>query len=260
MHHSIRTLALSVAVGSLLAGTSCGSKQADPQAQAQTAILSGQVSPAGSVTAVTATDASGKAFPATLTSAGAYTFSPLALGSYTLTFISADGYTTPAPVTVTLGASGTSVPATTVAVARATASFQVDGAAVNAEYIFEQTISNDRFLTFTVSPGGAPGPTLNFIIGGLVPIVKTYNSASDEFSANYLDASYNTYYTDRSTQVGASNGTLVVTAVNSTLRRFSGTFSFVLGNPTGGSISGALLPGTPLTKTITKGVFTNLYY
>ncbi|RYY13318.1 MAG: hypothetical protein EOO36_16040, partial [Cytophagaceae bacterium] len=76
----MRVLLLATTVGA----TSCGSKNDDPQAQTQTAVLSGQVTPAASVTSMTATDASGKTYTATVTPTGTCAFAAMPVGDYTL--------------------------------------------------------------------------------------------------------------------------------------------------------------------------------
>ena len=256
MHNVVRTLTLAAAVSAALLTSSCGDKASDPQAAAaQTATLSGQITPAGAVTTVTATDASGKATTATPNSTGAYSFPGLTLGTYTLAFTAATGYATPASQSVTLAAGGTTAAATTATVARSTASFTAGGTPVTATYIFSQTLAGDRFLTFTVSPGGAPGPTLGIDMAGLVPIVGTYSLTGSAYgySADYMGADYQSYYSDGNTPTGAvKSGTLVITSVNPTLRRFSGTFAF-FGYGTTNS-------GAYVSKDITNGVFANVSY
>jgi len=260
MSNFLRTLAVAVAIGTTLAGTSCGNKNADPQAQLQTATLSGQVTPATAIVTVTATDASGKTTTATPTSTGAYSFGALALGSYTLSFAPAAGYDTPTPVTTTLTASGTPVPTVTATVGRAAVSFRVEGTPVTAPYAFSQTLAGNRFLTFSVSPGGAPGPTVSIDMAGLTPVVGSYPLDNSDSHAQYLAADYTTYYSAKFGTGSATSGALVVTAVNPTLRRFSGTFSFLGTDATSGAPSGSLPAGTPATRNITNGVFTNLPY
>ncbi|MDQ2771845.1 MAG: hypothetical protein M3Y54_15255 [Bacteroidota bacterium] len=255
MQNVVRIITLAVAVSAALLTSSCN-KASDPQAtSAQTATLSGQITPASAVTTVTATDASGKATTATPGSTGAYSFPGLALGAYTLTFTAAAGYATPASQAVTLAAGGTTAAATTATVAPASASFTAGSTAVTATYIFSQTLAGDRFLTFTVSPGGAPGPTLGIDLAGLTPIVGSYSLTGSAYgySAYYMGADYQTYYSDGNSPTGTvKSGTLVITGVNPTLRRFSGTFTFV-GYGTTNS-------GAYVSKPVTNGVFANVSY
>jgi hypothetical protein len=260
MAKSLRFLTLAAALSTALLATSCGSKNNDPQAQTQTAVLSGQVAPAGSVTTVTATDPSGKAYTATVTSAGAYAFAAMPLGNYTLTFTPATGYATPAPVTAQLTAGGTTAPTTTATLAQAAVSFKVDGTPVTAPYAYSQTLTGNRFLTFSVSPGGAPGPTISINMAGLTPAVGSYPLDNSYSNAQYLTADYTTYYSAKFGTGSATSGALVVTAVNPAARRFSGTFSFLGTDVTSNSPSGNLPAGTPATRNITNGVFTNLPY
>jgi hypothetical protein len=260
MSNFLRTLVVAVAIGTSLASASCGNKNTDPQAQAQTATLSGQVTPANSVVTVTATDASGKATTATPTSTGAYSFGTMALGKYTLSFAPAAGYDAPTPVAATLDASGTPVPTVLLALGRAGASFRVDGTPVTAPYAFSQTLAGNRFLTFSVSPGGAPGPTVSIDMAGVTPAVGSYPLNNSYSSAQYMAADFTSYYSAKFGTGSATSGALVVTAVNPTLRRFSGTFSFLGTDATSNAPSGNLPAGTPATRDITNGVFTNLPY
>lgn len=260
MKKSLRLLAFATALSTVQLATSCNSKKDDPQAQTQTAVLSGQVTPATSVTAVTATDPSGKGYTATVSSTGAYAFAAMPLGSYTLTFAPATGYATPAPVTAQLVAGGTTAAAVTATLAKTAVSFQVDGTPVTAPYAYSQTLAGNRFLTFSVSPGGAPGPTISINMAGLTPAVGTYPLNSSDSNAQYLTADYTTYYSAKFGTGSATSGALVVTAVNPTDRRFSGTFSFLGTDATSNSPSGNLPAGTPATHNITNGVFTNLPY
>lgn len=247
-------------VGVALVHSACGDKASDPQAQTQTATLSGQVSPAGSVTNVTATNASGKTSTTAPATTGAYSFSAMAVGAYTLSFTPATGYTAPASVAVTLGTSGTTVPTTTLTTTRAAASFQVDATAVTAAYVFSQTMVDDRFLTFTVSPGGAPGPTVTINMAGLVPVVGSYPLDNNDYHASYLGADYTAYYSAKFGTGSATSGTLTITSVDPAQRRFAGTFAFLGTDATSSAPSGQLPAGTPLTRTITKGIFTNVPY
>jgi len=254
MHKVVRVLTFATATSLALLTAACGDKTADPQAQAQTATLSGQIMPVGSVTTVTATDASGKTLTATPGSTGAYSFPGLTVGAYTLTFAVAAGYATPAPQKVTLAVGGTVATATTVTLKPASASFNAGGTVVNATYIFSQTLAGDRFITFTVSPGGAPGPTLGIDLAGLTPVVGSYSLTGSAFGYNayFLGADYQSYYSDGYNPTGGKSGSVVITSVNAAARRFSGTFDFVG--------YGTTNAGAYVTKAITNGVFTNVSY
>ena len=152
MSSYLRCLAFCLLVGSFLVVDSCDSKKNDPQVQPgpTTAALSGQISPAGAITTVTATDASGKTTTATPSSTGTYSISNLALGTYTLTFTPAIGYTAPASSSATLVAGGTTVPTVTVApmVTTATLSGQVNPAGS----VITVTATNASGVTVTATP------------------------------------------------------------------------------------------------------------
>lgn len=257
MQKFIRTLLLATTVGATLATASCGSKKDDPQAQAQTAVLSGQITPAGAVATVTATDASGTATTATPTSTGSYSFAPLKLGSYTLTYAPVAGYTTPAPAPVMLAAGGTTAPALTVALAAASATYVVDGTPMTATYIFSQGAAgtNNRMLTFTANPGGAP-PTVTIFLDTFLPTVGS-RSLTNNGSGNtgrYTGLDYALYLSDYGSVLGLPmSGTFTVSSVSTSPRVFSGTFSF-LGTTSSSSAT------VPVTRNITNGVFTNVPY
>lgn len=152
MSSYLRCLAFCLLVGSFLVVDSCDSKKNDPQVQPgpTTAALDGQISPAGAITTVTATDASGKTTTATPSSTGTYSIPNLALGTYTLTFTPAIGYTAPASSSATLVAGGTTVPTVTVApmVTTATLSGQVNPAGS----VITVTATNASGVTVTATP------------------------------------------------------------------------------------------------------------
>lgn len=256
MQKLIRTLLLAAAVGTTLGAASCGSKSNDPQAQVQTAVLSGQVSPAGALTAVTATDASGQTYTATLTSTGAYSFAALKVGTYTLTYTPAAGYAAPAPATVALVAGGTTAPAITVVLAGPSATYVVDGTPMTATYIFSQGISNNgRMLTFTANPGGAP-PTVTIFLDTFLPTVGTRSLTATGSGNNgrYTGLDYVLYLSDLTPASGAAlSGTFTITAVSTSPRVFSGTFSFV-------GYTSSPTATVPVSRNITNGVFTNVTY
>lgn len=256
MNKIVRVLILALLTGSALATTSCGSKSSDPQAQpqVQTATLSGQISPAGAITTVTATDASGKATTATPSSTGAYSFPGLAVGAYTLTFAPTAGYNTPAPQQVTLTAAGTTATTTTATLAPATVSFKANGTLVTPTYIFSQVFVGDRRILFSVSPGGAPGPTLSINIPGVTPVVGSYSLTGSltGYDATYLAADYQSYFTVGNNNGAPRSGTLVITSVNAASRRFAGTFEFMG--------FGTTNAGAYVSAQITNGVFANLSY
>ena len=162
-----RPLLYSLLVGASLAATSCGDKKADPVAQPPapaTATLSGQVSPAGSIATVTATDASGKATTATPTSTGTYSFPGLTVGTYTLAYTPATGYTAPATAAVTLVAGGTTAPAITVAPVPTTATLsgQINPAGAVASVRATNDASGTVYTATPSSTGAYSFPNLPF--------------------------------------------------------------------------------------------------
>lgn len=257
MQKLLRTLLLATAVGTTLGAASCGSKKDDPQAQAPTAVLSGQVTPAGAIATVTATDASGTATTATPTSTGSYSFAAMKVGSYTLTYTPAAGYAAPAPASVVLAAGGTTAPALTVALAAAAASYAVDGVPMTAAYIFSQGTAgtNNRMLTFTANPGAAP-PTVTIFLDTFLPTVgsRSLTASGSGNNGRYMGLDYALYMSDFGSSVGLPvSGTFTISSVSTSPRVFSGTFSFL-------GTTGSPSANIPVTRNITNGVFTNVPY
>lgn len=254
MNKFVRMLTLAAAVGATLTTASCSSKNDDQvQPQSQTAILSGQVTPANTITTVTATNARGVATTTTVTSVGTYAFTALPLGDYNLTFTPIAGYAAPTPVVITLKSGGTIAATITVVLAAASASYSVDGTAMTASYVFSQALSGSRALTFTANAGSAP-PTVNIFLDSVIPTVGTRSLTTNSNLAQYTSIDNVAYLsTQPSPSGGALSGTFTVSSVSSSPRVFSGTFSFV------GANSNPPAPA-PATRTITNGVFTNVPY
>ncbi|MGY3088203.1 hypothetical protein ACVWYF_001236 [Hymenobacter sp. UYAg731] len=212
-----------------------------------TATLTGQVNPAGAVTTVTATSASGVAVTAIPGSTGAYSFPNLPFGTYTITFATAGGYqpitTTPS---VTLAAGGTTIPTVSTSQLPTRASYVLNGVTITPVYISPQVLGSDRFITFDTTTD----QRITLFLQGLTPTVGTLSLTS---TANYAQYNANDYVLYRSNAGSSPQGTLTITGVNTSARLYSGTFSFVGGvvNPNTGSAT---------TKTITNGTFTNISY
>ncbi|MFD2718980.1 hypothetical protein ACFST9_09655 [Hymenobacter monticola] len=167
MRNLFSPLLYSLLVGASLTATSCGDKKNDPVVQPPapaTATLSGQVSPAGSITTVTVSNASGPVATATPTSTGAYSFPGLTLGAYTLAYTPAPGYTAPATAAVTLAAGGTAVPTTTVALAPTTATLsgQINPAGAVASVRATNDASGTVYTVTPSSTGAYAFPNLPF--------------------------------------------------------------------------------------------------
>jgi hypothetical protein len=251
MKRFLLILSLSLGSGAAMLTTSCSSSSDPTPAKAT---LSGQITPAGAVSEVTATNAAGQTATATPTSTGTYSFPNLAVGAYTLSFTPAPGYATPAPQQVTLAASGTTASPTTATLAPASVSYTVDGTVVNPTYIFSQSpFNDDRMLTFALSPGGAPGPTLTLFLEGVIPTVGTRSLIDDHNSGRYTGPDYILYDSSFNTGTVTLSGSVTITSVNTAARRFSGTFSFL-------GIGVNTTATSPETRTIANGVFTNVTY
>ena len=246
---------------------SCSHKTADPApAPAPTAVLSGQVTPAGSVVTVTATNAAGVGVTATPDATGAYAFANLPLGAYILTFTPAAGYTQPAPVSVTLAAGGTTAPALKVTLAPASATITVNGgAAMNVPLMGMNVYATSGGATgpghdvrLHVNPYGTAGPTVDLALDGREPQAGTHELNSYAYNAFYEGPDYIYYYTNLGATQYANIGTVTLT-VNAAQHLFSGTFTFTGRDPHSYSPSGTLPPNTPPTVAV-SGTFENLPY
>ena len=228
----------------------------------QTATLSGQIQPAGAVATVTATAGNGRTYTATPTAAGTYAFPDLPLGTYTLSFVPVAGYAAPAPLTATLLGGGSTVPLVTAAVGQRLVSFQVDGQPIVPTHIYGSTVGGSRFYGFSYAVPGTGVPEIRLNLDELTPVVGTYslNDPSTYNSGSHTNIRYTSYYSKFANPAGPASGTLTITSVNTTLRRFSGTFQFVAGNASGSAPDGSLPAGTSPTVSITNGIISNLFY
>ena len=255
MKHFFLSFLLALFAGLSLVLSSCGdSKKADPTPQ--TGTLNGQITPAASVTTITATDAANKATTATPTATGAYTFGGLAAGTYTLSFTPATGYAAPANqtgVVITAGGTTTATPVTaTIISTNNSATFSVGGVATTASLV----LGNLQFNNLSVSIASASGKSVVFNIDGFTGAAGTFSLANQSNTATQLIYSeqVGTAAQQWTTAGFLSNnqgsGTIVITAIGANPRRASGTFTATAYPATSASTG---------TRTIT-GSFTNVTY
>ena len=226
-----------------------------------TGTLSGQVVPAGSVLQVTATSASG-ATMAVPTGTGAYAFPALPVGAYTLSFTPTPSYVAPAPVAATLVAAGTTAATVTLTAARNSATFSVNGSPVAVAFMFQINNAGLKHLRFSADPNGSYGPTVFLNLDWVTPTLSTFalNTPSSGSAASYTGRDFISYHTGAYTSASAAYvGTVTITYIDPLLRRFSGTFNYIGGNPTISSPSGILPAGTAPSVAIT-GTFNNFSY
>jgi hypothetical protein len=220
-----------------------------------TGTVIGQISPANSITAVTATSSTTPPTTATATpnGSGAYSFPNLAPGTYTLSFAPASGYATPASQSVAVTAGGTAtaarVTATTGSSAATSLSYTVNGAPVSADLV--EGINQLGFLYIT---GGNPQGTRSiFLKTNPAPTgARTYTfggpgSTSEIILAEGLGA--NRHYWDTGFPGGSGTITITSVVVSPTRRQASGTFSCVA------TANNTLTTGT---RTVTAGSFHNV--
>ncbi|GAB2774087.1 hypothetical protein GCM10027175_09970 [Hymenobacter latericoloratus] len=235
-----------------------------PAPTPETAVLSGKIQPAEAVTAVTATDKSGKAVSVSPNSAGEYALPAAALGEYILRFTTTSSYAEPAAYTATLRRGGTFV-ATTAELAPASATIEVDGVRVTrkitVEHMWFSTIGDDAY-TFYLANSSYLGNQYPMVCLGLHyacdyetgPEVNITLPLGDQcYTARYEEDFMPPLYAG-DWYPSRTGGTLTTTSVNKTKHLFSGTFEFKAGN----YLDGEKREKYAL-KTI-KGTFTNLPY
>jgi outer membrane murein-binding lipoprotein Lpp len=245
MKHLLQFLFLAFVIASTLVLSSCSeNKKMDPAPT--TGKVNGQITPANSVTTVTATSTATPAMTATATpnTSGAYSFTNLAAGTYTLSFTPAAGYTAPATQQVSVTTGGITVPdPTNVTQSGGTATLTVDGATVVVSLVRAQLAFGDLTLTLL-------DPTGQFTVLYLSPFRGTAQTGS---FAGFSNAQLR--YTNGSAEwatplTGPPLGSYSVTPVGTNPSRISGSFSATL-QPLSGSATG--------TKAIT-GTFTSVAY
>lgn len=252
MKNLFHVLLLAALASSPVAFTACSSKSDPAPQQAQTGTLSGQITPATSITTVTATSSTNQTVTATPTAAGAYSFANLAAGTYTLSFTPAAGYTAPAPQTVTVSAGGntTATPVTVIS-SGGSGSISVGGVTTTPPLILANFISNNLSITLA----SVTGTSVVLNMDGFANAVATFQLANPSNSTQLIYSQTIGTVTQQWTTAGflsnnMGSGTIVVTAVGANPRRVSGTFNATAYPATSASTG---------TKAIT-GSFSNVPY
>ena len=161
-------LCLAVFACTTLLFSACGSSKSDPTPTptAQTGTLNGQITPAGSITTVTATDAAAKSTTATPNATGAYSFAGLVAGTYTLSFAAATGYTAPANQTGVVVTAGGTTTAPPVTVTSSTSNNgRVNGQITPANAITTVTAVSASNQTTTTTPSASGDYTFSLAAG-----------------------------------------------------------------------------------------------
>lgn len=236
-------LCLTLLLGTLFLPACSSDKKDDPQPRNGT--VRGQITPAGAITTVTATDSLNHAVTATPTASGEYSLS-LPKGSYRLRFTPAPGYTEPVEQLISVSAGGITIPdPTTVTQSGGTATLTVDGATVPVSLVRADYSFGD--LTITVLGAGGQQARLR---------VASYDGLSR--TGTFLGFSNSRlYYTDASGAAwqlpdnGAPTGAYDATSAGTSPVRVSGSFSATLRPALGSSASG--------TRTV-AGTFSNVAY
>jgi hypothetical protein len=257
MRNTLRSISFTILTGTVLLFSACSKKEdTPPTATATTGALDGTVSPAGSITTVTATNAGGLTFPATPNaSTGAFAVASLAPGSYTLSFAPAAGFAAPANRTITVVA-GATASAGTVQVdrdgsVRGTVSWAANGATFTATVV-SGSISilggAGQSLSLTgAATSGTTTETVSFLIGNFSPVVSQYQLGNSPYQTAAYQRTSGGIITGAYGQLGTSSsaaGTFNITAANATARTFSGTFGFVAAANAGSTGSATITNGT----------------
>ncbi|WP_052732817.1 hypothetical protein [Hymenobacter terrenus] len=255
MKHFFFTILLALFAGFSLVLSSCSDdKKADPTPT--TGTVNGQITPANSVTTVTATSTATPTTTATATptASGTYTFTNMAAGTYTLSFTPATGFTAPATQTVAVTAGGTAT-ATPVTVTMgstggtATFTYTINGTATTANLASANVLSGSLFIQSS-SGTGSRIVTLSLDVLPTGPRSYTFGGASSTSEINVIEAA-GSNLVEWSTSATGGTGTVTITSVTTNPRRVSGTFSAVA-QPDGSGATG--------TRTITAGTFSNLEF
>jgi hypothetical protein len=227
---------------------SCGDSSSDPQPAL--GIITGKITPANSITNVTATNEAKKTFTVTPSPLGEYSLGGLTAGTYTLSFTPANDYASPTDEQVVVKA-GETVKAADITVKKSggQGEWKVNPAttATSATFVLATFQFGDLAIAMTNATAGQSvvfnlsdftGNTGTFTAGGFSQsqFMFSQNSGNtgNQWSANFL----------------GGTATVTVTSVKSNPRRVSGSFT------------GKLTPATSAatgTKEIT-GTFTDLLY
>ena len=254
MKHLLQFLFLAFFAVTSLVLSSCGDdKKTDPAPT--TGTVNGQITPANSITTVTATST---ATPATTTTAtpnasGVYSFTTLAAGTYTLSFTPATGFVAPATQTVTVTAGGTAtatpVTATTTSAGGATFTYTINGTPTTANLVTGNALFGSLFIQSSSSAGSR---IVTLSLDALPTGPRTYTLGGTSSTSEVLVTEVaGTSLVDWSTATAAGTGTITITSVSANPRRVSGTFTAVA-QPDG--------PGATGTRTITAGTFSNVAF
>ncbi len=106
-------------------------------------------------------------------------------------------------------------------------------------------VSTNTQGTFVINGSTLTSDALNITIVGETPATYSLGTMQYGFSATYSPVASNT-----DSVYQAINGTVVLSEVNTTDKKISGTFNFNAVN----------VKNLSLTKSVTEGVFTALYY
>ena len=256
MKHLFQFLFLAFFAATSLVLSSCGDdKKTDPAPT--TGTVNGQITPANSITTVTATSTATPATTTTTTAtpnaSGAYTFTNLAAGTYTLSFTPATGFAAPATQTVTVTAGGTAtatpVTVTTTSTGGASFTYTINGTATTANLVTGNALFGSLLIQSSSSTGSRI-VTLSLDVLPTGPRTYTLGGTSSTSEISVTEA-VGTSLVDWSTSTTGGTGTVTVTSVSANPRRVSGTFTAVA-QPDG--------PGATGTRTITAGTFSNVAF
>lgn len=262
--------AFTVTATAMLAIAGCSSTKDDPTPAATTGAINGTVSPAGSITTVTATSASGQTATATpAATTGTYAFASLAAGTYALSFAPATGYTAPAarPGLVVAAGQTTAAGTTTVSPTNtggAAGSFTwSEGGAAKSGVVQNHTLqAGGSASVFTLTLTGATATGGSITNNDLVTLSLlnvsgpgTYNLgisaagvlASATFNRNRVGSPTAIWGCGPGLAGGQGSGSITLTSFNPTARTAAGTFTF-----TGGPVTNT---GTVNTVAVTSGAF-----
>jgi hypothetical protein len=231
----VLALAGSLPVAAVL--TSCSSdKKEDPAPT--TGSLAGTISPAGSITKVTATDAGGLTFTTTPEASGAFAIADLKPGEYELSFTTATGYLAPGNRSITIvagqkAAAGTVDVESDGSIRSGTVSWKRDGVAYSTTGVqgsYVPMFAGDNNNTLTLQATSTTGSNQDFLeiridyLTSLTP--GTYQLRRTTGPGGVSQAYYMVSVGGAPSSYAVTTGSFTITTFDASTRVLTGTFTF----------------------------------
>ena len=237
---------IGVSVLLLLNGCKKNSDNNDPRGT-----ISGKVTPSNASFAVRAAGAGSRVYTSYPGTDGRFTFNTLPVGQYTFTAYPVGGFDLPAGVSANVSEGQNPDLATfqfTVNSQDGFASFKLDGTEYTAFYPASGA-GFDNQPSFIFYSGTPSDESFSMRLRTAKGVGSYPIESDDNFNASVEQNIGGDVHTWSTTEGGG--GVLTISSMDTTKRRISGTFNFTAPAKTSFSTG---------TKTVSEGVFTNLYY